>query len=153
MGQEQMEEEQSPEPEEPQTVPPPGAPPALATGETQEERTWGMLCHLLALLGYVLVPLGNIIGPLVVWLLKREESAFVDQQGKASLNFQISLCIYFIIGEMICAVLALIIIGLLLGILLAVGIYIFGVVMVIIASVKASSGEPFQYPLALPLLR
>ncbi len=149
MGQEQMEGEQSPEPEEPQTVPPP----ALATGETQEERTWGMLCHLLALLGYVLVPFGNIIGPLVIWLLKREESAFVDQQGKASLNFQISLWIYGIIGTLICVVLMLVLIGFVLLWLFIAGIYIFGVVMVVIASVKASSGEPFRYPLALPLLR
>jgi hypothetical protein len=153
MRQEQMGEEQRPEPEEPQTVPPPGAPPATATGETQEERTWGMMCHLLALLGFVGVPFGNIIGPLVVWLIKREESAFIDQQGKASLNFQISLWIYGIVGGVICAILTLVVIGIFLGILFFAGIVIFGVVMVIIASVKASKGEPFQYPLALPLLR
>ncbi|HEY9833161.1 MAG TPA: DUF4870 domain-containing protein [Stenomitos sp.] len=58
-------------------------------------RTWGMLCHLASLAGYA-VPFGNIIGPLIVWQVKKEDP-FVDAHGKESLNFQISVTIYFAI--------------------------------------------------------
>jgi hypothetical protein len=58
-----------------------------------EERNWAMTCHLASFAGYVL-PLGNIIGPLVAWLMKRDEFPLVDDQGKEALNFQISMTIY-----------------------------------------------------------
>ena len=79
----------------PQTTsgPAPGADNAAADGAPpKEERNLGMACHLLALAGLVL-PLGNIIGPLIMWLVKREESAFVDEQGKEALNFNITIAI------------------------------------------------------------
>ena len=62
---------------------------------TNDERTWGMLCHLAALASYI-IPLGNIIGPLVVWLVKRNEYAYADWHGKESVNFQLSLMLYVI---------------------------------------------------------
>ena len=57
-----------------------------------------MLCHLSSLAGSV-IPFGNIVGPLVVWLIKKDEYAFVDDQGKESLNFQISITIYTVVGH------------------------------------------------------
>ncbi|MBN1223225.1 MAG: DUF4870 domain-containing protein [Candidatus Aminicenantes bacterium] len=109
-----------------------------------QELNWGMACHLAALAGFI-IPFGNIIGPLVIWLMKKDESEFVDDQGKESLNFQISICIYAIIA----AILILIIIGIFL--LIAIGVFV--LVMVIVGSVKASSGERFRYPLTLRLIR
>jgi uncharacterized protein len=110
----------------------------------KDERTWGMLCHLAALSGYFSV-IGWIVGPLVVWLVKKDQYPFVDDQGKESLNFQISVMIYAIV----CVILMLVLIGFLLLPLLGV----FHVVMVIIASVKANDGETFRYPLTMRFIR
>lgn len=111
---------------------------------TQDEKTFGMLAHLSALAGFI-IPFGNIIGPLVVWLIKKDQSTWVDLQGKESLNFQISITIYAIIA----GILTLILIGVLL--LIAVGI--FSLVMIIMASIKVNEGQMFQYPLTIRLLK
>ncbi len=120
-----------------------GAPqtPAQPSGTGKEAYTWGMLCHLSALAGLIGIPLGTVIGPLIFWLLKKNEYPFVDAQGKAALNFQISVIIYAIV----CFVLVFVVIGIPLLILLA----IFDLIMVIMASIKASNGESFKYPLAI----
>jgi len=101
---------------------------------------WGMFCHLFALGGFI-IPFGNIIGPLIAWLIKKDEFPFVDDQGKESLNFQISISLYLIIS----GILVIIVIGFFL--LAAVGI--FSLIMIIIASIKANDGEKFRYPLCI----
>lgn len=111
---------------------------------SKEERTYGMLCHLLALSTFI-VPLGSILGPLVMWLIKKDQSPYVDAQGKESLNFQISIAIYAIVAS----ILILILIG---GILL-IGIGIFWLVFVIIASTKANDGIVYRYPLTIRFLK
>jgi len=103
-----------------------------------------MLCHLTALAAYVGVPFGNILGPLIVWLIKKEEYPFVEEQGKASLNFQISMSIYAIVAGI------LIVVGI--GIVLLAAIGVVNLVLVIIASVKANNGESYQYPLTIRFL-
>lgn len=109
-----------------------------------DEQNWAMFCHLSALLGFLL-PFGNIIGPLVLWLVKRDESALVDEQGKEALNFNISVAIYGIV----CVILMFVLIGFVLLPLL----YIFWFIMVVVAAIKTSADGCFHYPLALPLLR
>jgi uncharacterized Tic20 family protein len=52
----------------------------------KDARLWGMFCHLIAFSGYV-VPFGSVLGPLIIWLIKKDEMPFVDDQGKESLNF------------------------------------------------------------------
>ena len=111
--------------------------------ETQE-RTWGLIVHLSALAGFV-VPFGHIIGPLVIWLIKKDESPFVDDQGKESINFQISMTLYGVVA----AVLILVVIG----IFLLIGIGILDIVLVIVAAVKANAGEKFRYPLTIRFIR
>ncbi len=111
--------------------------------ETQE-RTWGLIVHLSALAGFV-VPFGHIIGPLVIWLIKKDESPFVDDQGKESINFQISMTLYAIVA----AVLVLVVVG----IFLLIGIGILDIVLVIVAAVKANAGEKFRYPLTIRFIR
>ncbi len=111
---------------------------------SQDDRTFGMLAHLSALAGFIF-PFGNIIGPLVVWLMKKDQSDWVDKQGKESLNFQISITIYAIVAGILMVIL--------IGILLLIAVGIFSLVMIIMASVKTSNGEDFKYPLCIPFLK
>ena len=77
----------------PHIQPPPPAtpvPPPPGSSESQA-RTWNMFCHLSALAGYIGVPFGNVIGPLIVWQIKKNEIPSVDAHGKAALNFQITV--------------------------------------------------------------
>jgi uncharacterized Tic20 family protein len=115
-------------------------------GPSNDERQWAVGCHLIALLGYIVpVPSANLLGPLVLWLIKRVDSPFINAQGKESLNFQISLFIY----ELVC--LPLILVGV--GVLLIVLLRIFGLVCVITASVKISNGQTYRYPACIRLIK
>ena len=105
----------------------------------------GMFCHLLAFAGFLGILFGNIVGPLVLWLVKKDEIPFVDDQGKEVVNFQISLTIY----AMIAAPLCLIIIGfVLLGV-----IWVGGIVLTIIGALKAAEGERYRYPYTIRFLK
>lgn len=111
---------------------------------TPEERTWGMLAHLSALAGFI-VPLGNILGPLIVWLIKKDQMPFVNDQGKESLNFQIMITIVaFVAALTIC-------IGI--GIILLPAVAILAIVFEIIAAVQANSGAAYRYPVNLRLIK
>ena len=112
---------------------------------TQDEKTFGMLVHLTALAQFIIPTFGNIIGPLVIWLIKKDQSAWVDKQGKEALNFQISITIYTFVSF----ILAFILIGI--PLLIAIGI--FWLVMVIIASIKANEGEDYRYPLSIRFIK
>lgn len=111
--------------------------------EEKEARNWGMACHLSALVGFV-IPFGSILGPLVVWLIKREESGFVDRQGKEALNFQITMFIAFLIS--------LVLVFVLIGFVLIAAVVIFDLIMVIVATIKSSEGQDFRYPVSLRLI-
>ena len=102
------------------------------------------MCHLSALAGFVIPGAGHILGPLIVWLVKRGDSAEIDAHGKEALNFQISMLIYNVVAGILC----LIVIGF---VLLAV-LHVLNVVFVIIASLRASEGQMYRYPLTLRLL-
>ena len=106
---------------------------------------WGMICHLAALAGFVGIPLRNVLGPLIVWLIKREEFPLVADQGKESLNFQISMTIYGVI----CIPLMFVVIGFLLGLALLIA----DVVFIIIAAMKANEGALYRYPLTIRLIK
>ncbi|WP_440091047.1 DUF4870 domain-containing protein [Pseudomonas putida] len=108
------------------------------TPPNAEIRQWAMLCHLSALLGLV-VPLGHLLGPLVLWHLKREQDPFIDAQGKEALNFQISVTI----AGFICFLLMFVFIGLVLFAMLTVAVMI----LIIIAAVRANEGKPYRYPM------
>ncbi len=110
---------------------------AQAARPGKDARNWAMLCHLSAFAGLV-IPFGNILGPLIVWAIKKDDHAFVDEQGKEALNFQLTLTIAYIIS----AVLMLVLIGF---VLLAV-LFIYSVIMIIIASIQANDGLAYRYP-------
>jgi uncharacterized Tic20 family protein len=119
--------------------------PQARTIPQSEANTWGMLCHLSAFCALLGIPLGHILGPLVVWLLKKKEHPFIDEQGKESLNFQISMTIYLVVSALLC----LAFIGFILFPLVAIA----DIVLVIIASIKASSGESYRYPLTIRFIK
>ncbi|ACJ31626.1 Conserved hypothetical protein [Shewanella piezotolerans WP3] len=104
----------------------------------------GIVVHLASFSGY-LIPFGSILGPLIVWLMKRDELPFVDSCGRNCLNFKISIAIY----AMISVVLMLVGIGfILLGI-----IAIVDIVFTIIAAMKASEGESYKYPMSINFIK
>ncbi len=110
----------------------------------KNENSLAMLCHL-GSFGGVILPFGNIIVPLIVWLMSKEEYPLVDDQGKESINFQISIFIY----SLICIPLFFVIVGM----PLLVAIVIFAVIQVIRASIAANNGEKFRYPLCLRIIK
>lgn len=112
---------------------------------SKQEQNWAMLCHLSALSGF-LFPFGNLIGPLVVWLLKRAEMPQVEHHGKESLNFQISVTI----AALICIPLMFVLIGFALIFVVAIG----ALVLTVMATVKVSNGDfGYRYPFTLRLLK
>jgi hypothetical protein len=111
---------------------------------SETERNWAMFCHLAAFAGFFF-PFGSIIGPLICWLSRRDESTWVNENGKASLNFQLSVLLYTVLALPLCIILIGIPIVILLGTL--------KIVCIIIASVRASKGEEFKYPLAIPFIQ
>ena len=130
--------------EDPQ-VNPQGVKDAANPQSAKDEQNWAMICHLSALAGFI-IPFGNVIGPLVVWQMKKDTMPLVDQHGKEALNFQITVAIAAIIS----LVLMLVIIGVFLLMIVALG----GLVMTILAGIKVANGElDYKYPFALRLIK
>ena len=126
---------------EPQAAPsaPVDEPSAEVSAEVSaEERQWGMFAHLAALAGFI-IPFGNIIGPLIIWQVKKNEMPFVDSQGREALNFQITVTIAFLV----CILLSFILIGFLLMPVVGIG----ALVLAIIAAIQANQGVDYQYPI------
>jgi len=126
----------------PNDVMPPPPPPAGSP--SAEEKQWALFAHLSALIGYI-IPFGSIIGPLVIWQIKKNEMPFVDDQGKEALNFQITVAILAII----CILLILILIGFLLLWALA----IVDLIFIVIAGIAASNGQAYRYPFAFRFIK
>jgi uncharacterized Tic20 family protein len=132
-------------PEEPVVEEPAEASPEDALAMPSEEaRNLAMFCHLLGFAGFV-VPFGSILGPLVLWLIKREDHPFVDDQGKQALNWQISIFIYAIIATFMIVVL--------IGLLLLPAVLIMWLVFTIVGAVKAQKGIAYRYPLTIPFVK
>lgn len=110
------------------------------TNVRRDENMWAMLCHISAFTVFF-IPFGNIISPLIIWLIKKDEFPFVDDQGKEALNFQITLTIYVIAASILSIVLV--------GIPLLIGFLIYGFVVTIIAAIKANDGEQYRYPMTI----
>lgn len=110
---------------------------------SSEDRTWGILTHAAALVGFI-VPFGNVLGPLLVWAIKKEDSQFVDDNGKRALNFQITWTVLLVVA----ALLVVVGIGLLVVPLLAIA----WLILVILAIVRASDEQVYDYPLTLDLI-
>lgn len=106
-----------------------------------DARKWAALCHIMALTGLIGNGIGFVLGPLVVWLIKKDDHPFVEEQGKEAINFQITM----FIAAMISLLLTVVVIGIFL--VIAVGLVM--VIFPIIAAVKASNGEAYRYPFTI----
>ena len=122
-----------------QTTPvtPPGLP-------SPEARKWALIAHLSGFLG-CLIPFGSLIGPLLVWQLKKDQDVFIDDQGKEAMNFQISVAI----AALISVLLMVIVIGFLLIWVVIIG----AVILMIIAAIKANEGKAYRYPFCWRLIK
>lgn len=110
-----------------------------------KDSTLAMLCHLSTFLGYSLVPIvGFVVGPLVVWMFTKENSPLVDHHGREALNFQINMLFWYLVAGVLC--LAFI------GFLLLPMVFLYSVIITVIASIKAASGEYYRYPMILRLV-
>ena len=115
--------------------------PSSPSDLSSEEKTWGMLAHFSGLVWLVGIPFGNILGPLLVWVLKRDEMNFVNRAGKEALNFQISMMIYGIIVAILCFVF--------IGMILAPILFLAYIILTVVAGVKAKEGSHYRYPFTI----
>src|ERR1700680_1311941 len=126
------------------------SPPTPSAGVTapvvsSNVRTWNILCHASALLGVFLHFPGHLLGPLIVWLAKRDDSPEIDAHGKESLNFQISMLIYNLIAAVFCLVL--------IGFVFLTVLWVLNAVFVIIAAIQASDGKFYRYPIPIRFIQ
>jgi uncharacterized Tic20 family protein len=141
---------QPPNPE-PASQPPPGSQPPNAQlpnpqpPPVRQDRTLDATCHFLSFAGLIGIPFGNILGPLILWAIKKDEMPSVNEHGKESVNFQLSMTIYTIIAGL--SILILI------GFVLLPAIIVLNIVLVIIAGVKAANGEFYRYPLTIRFIK
>ena len=116
------------------------------------DNSLAVVMHLLGFSWFVFPFYGNILGPLVLWLIKRGDSPYLDRVGKEVLNFQISFSIYISAAIAVGTVLLIFLIGILFY-LLAAAIWVAWVVLMIIGAVKTSNGEEYKYPFTIRLLQ
>ncbi len=112
---------------------------ADATTVSADSRNWGVLTHLSAFVMLFGIP--AVIGPVVLWAVKKQDDPYVDFHGKEAVNFNISFLIY--------AVVAALLIVLLIGVILLPTVLLTWFVLVIVAAVKAGSGEYYRYPFTI----
>ena len=131
----------------------------------KSEKDWGMICHISALAIFVGIPF--FIGPLVIWLLKKEESLFLDKIGRTALNYQLSALTYVVaLGALygltmlltiathnIAVFVGIVFILHLLMTLVSFVLFLLWLVFTIVAAIKASKGESYTPPLTIPFFR
>lgn len=123
----------------------PSTPPPLTAPALTNVRSWAALCHASALLGVLVHFPGHLLGPLIVWLWKRDDAPELDAHGKEALNFQISMLIYNVIAAIFCLVL--------IGFLFLAVLWVLNAIFVIIASIQASDGKFYRYPMTIRFLQ
>jgi hypothetical protein len=107
------------------------------------DRDAAMFCHLAAFAGLVF-PFGDLIAPLIIWLMKKDTSPYVDLHGREVMNFHISMYIWAVVSLILCLVLV--------GFVMLLGLMVLGVVCPIVGAVRASEGREYRYPLTIRFL-
>ena len=120
--------------------PPPANIPAIAN-----VRTWSAFCHASALLGVFFHFPGHLLGPLIVWLIKRDDAPEIDAHGKEAINFQISMLIYNVVAAIFCLILV--------GFVFLFVLWILNTIFVIIAAIQASDGKFYRYPMTIRFIQ
>jgi uncharacterized Tic20 family protein len=108
-------------------------------------RMWAMICHLAGLAGIVVPIIGNVVAPLIVWQIKKEEDPFIDEQGKEAVNFQISMSLYMVICIPLCFIC--------IGAFLVPAVALFYLIFLLIAAVNANNGHHYRYPLIIRFIK
>jgi uncharacterized protein len=128
----------------PPPVPAPSNQPPAVPPSPSADNSLAVVMQLLGFAGFIF-PLGNILAPLILWLIKRTDSPYLDRAGKEAINFQISYTIYAIVAGLLCFVL--------IGFLIFPILFVAWVVLMVIAAVKTSNGEEYKYPFTIRLLQ
>jgi uncharacterized Tic20 family protein len=102
-----------------------------------QERNWAMAAHLMAFLGY-LIPFGNFLGPLIVYLTQKEKSEFIEEQALESMNFQLNLTIALFLAFMS--------LWIFIGVILLPALVLGSIALVIMAAIASSKGDHYRYP-------
>ena len=127
-----------------------------ATGLSADERQWAMFAHLSALAGGIITAgwagsIGCFLGPLVIWLMKKETMPFVDDQAKEALNFNITVAIaFFVLFLLTLGTLGL---GAILTVPLMIIVGLAWLVLTVIAAIKSNEGVAYRYPFAIRLVK
>lgn len=119
--------------------------PSLADTVPPNVRQWGMACHLIALVGLLGNGIGFLLGPLILWAVKKEDHPFIDEQGKEAVNFQITMFLAAIVSAILCTIL--------IGIVFLLAVGLMSIVFPIIAAVKVNAGERYRYPLSFRFIK
>ena len=127
-----------------------------ATGLSADERQWAMFAHLSALAGGIITAgwagsIGCFLGPLVIWLMKKETMPFVDDQAKEALNFTIPVALaFFVLFVLTIGTLG---IGIIITAPLMIIIGLAWLVLTVIAAIKSNEGVRYRYPFAIRLVK
>jgi uncharacterized Tic20 family protein len=124
----------------------------VVPSSTTSDNSLAVVMHLLGFSWFVFPFYGNILGPLVLWLIKRGDSSYLDRVGKEVLNFQISFSIYISAALAVGTMLLIFLVGILFY-LLAAAIWVVWIILMIVGAVKTSNGEEYKYPFTIRLLQ
>jgi uncharacterized Tic20 family protein len=133
-----------PEPAAPGSTPSDPSAPSGPLVPTRDERQWAMLCHVSAMLMYV-TAIGGLVAPFVIWLLKRDDMPFVADQGKETLNFQITI--------LLALAASIVLMLILVGFVLFWALLAFHFVVTVVAAVKVTEGVTYRYPLCWRVIK
>jgi len=112
---------------------------------SKDARQWAMICHLVALSGLLANGIGFLLGPLVVWLVKRVDDPFIDEQGKEAVNFQLTM---FLVG-FLCIPFVIVLIG----IPMLIVVFLLMIIFPVIAAIQAGEGVHYRYPLSIRFIK
>jgi uncharacterized protein len=116
----------------------------IKTVASKESRNWAVGAHLGTLCGF-LIPFGNFLAPFIIWLVKKNEDTYIAHHAKESVNFQINLLIWALVSGILMLIL--------IGFLLAAVLFVAWIVLIIIASIKASDGYLYEYPFIIRFIK
>ncbi len=121
---------------------------------SQNDKNYSAITHLSGFAGWIF-PFGNIIAPIVLWTAKKSESSYINNHGKAAVNFQLSLIVYSFLLALLIIPIAIFTLGLGL-VAIAIGIIpaiILKFILIITASIKANNGEQYHYPFTIEFIK
>lgn len=136
----------------PPPVPAPSSQPPAVPPSPSADNSLAVVMQLLGFAAFVFPAYGNVLAPLILWLIKRGDSPYLDRVGKEALNFQISFSIYMTVTIAVGFVLLIFLVGILFF-LLAAAMWVAWIILMIVAAVKTSNGEEYKYPFTIRLLQ